>query len=207
MRWLCTVVLLMLAAPALASGETLTAAPNRGPAGASVRLTYSTNYGPGGCAGGEVVQLFLDASPLGTATMDPRTCSAARTAKVPAAAGCGRHVFRAAWRTRQNPTLYGEAAAAFVLTCTGTSAPAPSSHPPPATPRARPAHSVTAGPSPSRVAVPVSTPSGVPVPTAEPSQAAAPEPAGSGSHTLLWTLLGLAAAGALAEGLRRSRRT
>jgi hypothetical protein len=194
-------VLVALPAPARASGETLTASPTRGAPGAAVHLDYETNYGPGGCERGQVVQLFFDASPVATAAMDPARCGAARVVRVPSGS-CGRHVFRAAWRTGSDPTLYGEATAAFDVLCTAPPASSPASRP-----RGRPRTTRAAdtpSPSPSPLApVPTRTVASpvVPLVTHSPSPAAAQD--GPGTAWPVWLLVALAlAGGAVAVGRR-----
>lgn len=187
--------------PAHASGETLTAAPSSGAPGAAVRLDYETNYGPGGCEGGQVVQLFFDASPLASARMDPSRCGAARTVRVPSGS-CGRHVFRAAWRTGQDPTLYGEATAAFVVRCT---APLPPSRAP--QPRAAPTPrgartAVTAAPRPARSAPPTAAPV-VPVVTTPATPAAVAEQDEGGTPWWVWLLIVIGTLGAAVAARRR----
>jgi MYXO-CTERM domain-containing protein len=195
-------LLLAVPAPAYASGETLTASPTRGAPGASVHLDYETNYGPGGCERGQVVQLFFDASPLSSTPMDPSRCGAARTVRVPSGA-CGRHVFRAAWRAGGDPTLYGEATAAFVVLCKAEPTRSPTASP---RPRATATRVVTAPPvtrSPAPVVATRTTAAPVvPVvtPTASPQ---AGDQDDSGTPWLLWALAALALAGAAVLVSRR----
>jgi hypothetical protein len=166
-----------------------------------VHLDYETNYGPGGCQRGQVVQLFFDASPVAAAAMDPSRCGASRTVRVPSGS-CGRHVFRAAWRTGQDPTLYGEASVAFDVLC---KEPPPS---PPARPRAQP----TVTHRPTAVATTRSPVAVVPTAAASPVVPVVTAPAAplahdqddSGSRWPLWLLL-VAVAGALVVVLRRRR--
>jgi hypothetical protein len=195
-------LLLATPAPARASGETLTASPVRGAPGTSVRLDYETNYGPGGCERGQVVQLFFDASPLASARMDPSRCGAAKTVHVPSGS-CGRHVFRAAWRAGGDPTLYGEATAPFDVLCKAEPPPSPT-----ARPRASPSATRLVTPPPATrspvPAIPTRTTASpvVPVATASPKAA---EPDESGSSWLFWSLAVLAAAGVVIFARRRWR--
>jgi hypothetical protein len=191
LRGLALLLLLVLAAPVpgvRASGETLTASPTRGAPGAAVRLDYETNYGPGGCEPHQVVQLFFDASPLATAAMDPSHCGAARTVYVPRDS-CGRHVFRAAWRTGQDPTLYGEASAPFDVLCTA---------PRPTRPAPRPAVGATVStaspsrPPATRPPVQALPPSTAPAVVPEVTPSSVPQGADrddSGTPWLRWSLL------------------
>jgi hypothetical protein len=202
--WLLVALLLAPAAPAHASGETLTASPTRGAPGAAVRLDYETNYGPGGCEPHQVVQLFFDASPLASAAMDPSRCGAARTVHVPSA-GCGRHLFRAAWRSGQDPTLYGEATAAFVVLCTAPRPTRPAPRPQVGTPTSRVATASPTTPPPVQPLPRTTAPLAVPAvtPTASPQAA---EKDDSGTSWPLWSLfvIGFGGAGLLAWRRLRS---